>query len=215
MAHSDLRELMGNIYRSEAPKGPSPAYSAAHVVKLLRILQEEVTMGRITLAKRLGIGEGSVRTIIKRLLEMSLISVDAVGGCHLTPKGESVVADLGKVMVSAGAIGLKEMGVASPAYAIQLRGILAVPSATKLRDEAVRSGAEGMMVFQDILGRIALPLISEDIAKEYPVLDATIKSRFSPKNRDLLLVSFSNDPLDAELGALSVSLNLIYSLLYQ
>jgi hypothetical protein len=172
-------------------------------------------MGRMTLAKRLGIGEGSVRTIIKRLLEMSLISVDAVGGCHLTQKGQSVVHELTKVIVSTGEIALEEMGITSPAFAAHLRGVAAVPPATKLRDAAVRSGAEGMMVFQGIGGKISLPSISDDISKEYPTVDAIIKSHFNPRNRDLVLVSFSKDPMVAELGALTVSLNLIYSLLYQ
>lgn len=215
MATAALRELIGNICKSEAPKGPSPAYSAAHVIKFLRILQAEETMGRMTLAKRLGIGEGSVRTIIKKLLEMSLISVDAVGGCHLIQKGQSVVSELAKVIVSTGEIELKEMGITSPAFAAHLRGVLTVPAATKLRDAAVRSGAEGMMVFQGIGGKISLPSISDDISKDYPTIDAIIKSRFNPKNLDLVLVSFSNDPLEAELGALTVSLKLIYSLLYQ
>jgi len=215
MSHAGLRDLIGNIYKTEAPKGPSPAYSAAHVLKFLRILEAEDSMGRITLAKRLGIGEGSVRTIIKRLTQMSLISVDAVGGCHLTKKGESVVAELGKVMVSTGAIELKEMGITSPAFASHLRGVRVFPTATKLRDSAVRSGAEGMIVFQDINGKISLPSISEDISKEYPAIESVLKSRFEPKNQAVILVSFSNDPMGAEMGALSVSLNLIYSLLYQ
>lgn len=215
MATAGLRELVGNICKSEAPRGPSPAYSAAHVIKFLRILEAEATMGRMTLARRLGIGEGSVRTIIKRLTEMSLISVDAVGGCHLTPKGESVVSELGKVILSTGAIELSEMGITSPAFASHLRGVREIPTATKLRDAAVRSGAEGMIVFQGIRGRISLPSISEDISKEYPAIDKVIKSRFNPKNQDVILVSFSNDPLEAEMGALTVSLNLIFSLLYQ
>jgi hypothetical protein len=215
MAPAGLSELVGNICKSDAPKGPSPAYSPAHVIKLLRILEAEETMGRMTLAKRLGIGEGSVRTIVKRLTEMSLISVDAVGGCHLTPQGQSVVSELRKLIVSTGLIDLKEMGIVSPAFASHLRGIGAIPTATRLRDEAVRSGAEGMIVFQGIKGRISLPSISEDISKEYPAIDNFLRSRFNPKNRDVLLVSFSSDPIEAEMGALTVSLNLIYALLYQ
>jgi hypothetical protein len=204
---------MGNICISGTPKGPAPAYSAAHVIKLLQVLEAEETMGRMALAKRLGIGEGSVRTIIKRLTEMALVSVDAVGGCRLTPKGESVVSELRKVMVSTGALDLQEMGIASPAFASHLRGIGDIPTATRLRDAAVRGGAEGMVVFQEANGRITLPSISEDISKEYPAIEAVIRSRFDPKKKDLLLVSFSNDPVDAEMGALTVSLNLVYSLL--
>jgi len=205
---------MSSICRSEAPRGPSPAYAPAHVIKFLLILGTEETMGRITLAKRLGIGEGSVRTIIKRLLEMSLISVDAVGGCHLTEKGQSAVSELQKMIVSTGEVSPGEMGITMPAFAAHLRGLAIAPSLTKLRDAAVRNGAEGMMVFEIIDDKIRLPSISEDISKEYPAVNAFIRSDFSPKNQDLILVGFAKDSLAAELGTLSASLNLICSLLY-
>lgn len=214
MVSIDLRGLIGKICRSVVPRGPSPAYSAAHVIKLLLVLAAEETMGRITLAKRLGIGEGSVRTIIKRLLEMSLISVDAVGGCHLTGEGLSVVAELQGMIVSTGEIDLKEMGITSSAFAAHLRGVVAVPSPTKLRDTAIRNGADGMMVLQNIEGKIRLPMMSEDISKEYPAVDAMVRSRFSTRDKDLILVGFASDPLAAELGVLSVSISLICSLLY-
>ena len=214
MVTAGFRALMSNICKSEAPKGPSPAYAAAHVVKFLLILVAEETMGRITLARRLGIGEGSVRTIIKRLLEMSLISVDAVGGCNLTETGLSVVSELQEMIVSTSEVDLGEMGIAAPAFASHLRGLAIAPSLTRLRDVAVRNGAEGMMVFEFTDGKIRLPLMSEDISKDYPVIDAFIKSRFSLRNQDLILVGFAQGSLAAEVGTLSVSLNLICSLLY-
>lgn len=215
MVTAVLRSLMSAICRSEAPRGPSPAYAAAHVIKFLLILASEETMGRITLSRRLGIGEGSVRTIIKRLLELSLISVDAVGGCHLTETGRSAVSELQEIIVSRGEIELSEMGVQAPAFAIHLRGLTISPSLTKLRDVAVRNGAEGMMVLQFKGGKLHLPQMSEDISKDYPTVDATIKSRLNPKDQDLILIGFAKDQPAAELGALSASLNLICSLLYR
>jgi DNA-binding MarR family transcriptional regulator len=214
MVTAEFRALMNNICKSEAPKGPSPAYASAHVIKFLLILATEETMGRITLAKRLGIGEGSVRTIIKRLLTMSLISVDAIGGCHLTEKGRSVVSELQGIIVTTGEIDLREMGIAKPASAAHLRGVAITPSLTRLRDAAVRNGAEGMMVFEAIDDRIRLPSMSEDISKDYPAIDAFIKSRFKPRGKDLILIGFAEDAMAAELGTLSASLNLVCSLLY-
>jgi hypothetical protein len=213
VAITNLRSLLNNLCKSEAPRGPSPAYTPAHIIKLLLILESEVTMGRITLARRLGIGEGSVRTIIKRLLEASIISVDAIGGCNLTEIGQSVTSDLKKIIVSTGDIDLRQMGIKVPAFAAQLRGLEIPQSPTMLRDDAVRNGADGMMILKSLDGRLCLPMMSEDMSMEYPAIDAAVKSRFELRSKDILLIGFARDPLVAEIGTISASLNLICSLL--
>lgn len=213
LAPTDLKSLLSSICKQEAPRGPSPAYTPAHMIKLLLILESEVTMGRITLARRLGIGEGSVRTIIKRLIEATIISVDAVGGCNLTKTGQSVASDLRKIVVSSGEIDLGQMGINYPAYAAHLRGLEVPQSPTRLRDEAVRNGADGMMILKSLDGRLSLPMMSEDMSKDYPAIDTAVRTRFELRDQDILLIGFARDPLAAEMGTISASLSLICSLL--
>lgn len=205
-----LKSFIGQISKPEAPKGPSPAFSASHIVKVLLILDSEQTMGRITLSKRLGIGEGSVRTIIKKLIEMSVISVDAVGGCHLTDLGKSLVAELRKSILATADIHIEEMGVALPSKAIQLRGIsLSGSSFTRLRDIGVRNGAEGMVMFVFKDGKITFPLMTEDVAKDYPKITSSLKSTFSLNDGDAIFIAFSKELRLAEQGALSAAISLI------
>lgn len=205
-----LGSFIGQLTKPESPRGPSPAYSPTHVIKVLLILDSEQTMGRITLSKRLGVGEGSVRTIIKKLVELSVISVDAVGGCHLTDVGNSLVAELKKTIVAITDIDLQEMGIALASKAIQLRGLsLSGSPFTRLRDIAVRNGAEGMVIFIYKDGNFTFPLMTEVVAKDYPRIAAHLKSVFSLNEGDVVFIAFSKESLLAEQAVLSAAISLI------
>jgi len=205
-----LKVFISQLTKSEAPKGPSPAYTVAHVIKVLLVLDAEKTMGRINLSKTLGIGEGSVRTIIKKLVEGSVVSVDSVGGCQLTDLGKLLVSELKRTIVSTAEVDLNETGITLPSYALQLRGVpLTGLSLTKLRDIAVKNGAEGMVIFTMKGGRISLPMMVDDVSKEYPKIVGVLKSDFRLEDGDSLLIGFSEDKKAAELGTLSAALFLI------
>ena len=208
-----LSSFISQLTKIETPRGPSPAYSPAHVIELLLILDSEQTMGRITLSKRLGVGEGSVRTMIKKLVESQMISVDAVGGCHLTDSGKLLVTDLRKVILATADVDLNEMGIALPSKAIQLRGLSLVNSHfTRLRDIGVRNGAEGMVIFIFKNGNFMFPLMTDevsDVAKNYPNITNCLKSIFSLNEGDVVFIAFSKELRLAEEAALSAAISLI------
>ena len=207
---STLNSFIHRLTEAESPRGPSPAFSSAHILKVLLVLDSEQTMGRITLSKRVGIGEGSIRTIIKKLVDFSVISVDAVGGCHLTELGKTIVRELRSIIVATQPISLTELGIAFPSYALQLRGI-PIPSSslTRLRDKSVKSGAEGLMIFAFEGGRITLPMMTEEVSTVYPKTTVALKSAFKLAEGDSILVAFSEEANLAELGALSAALSVI------
>lgn len=204
-----LKTLLDELKRSEVPKGPSPGFSPVHFIKALLLLESE-SIGRQRMSKMLGLGEGSVRTLVKKLLKRELVSVDPVGGCHLTESGRLVVREIHEIILSSKEVVLDELGINLPSWAVQVRGPF-VPSMsiTKLRDIAVRNGAEGMLVFTIKDSKISLPMIVNDISEDYPILVTSLEKLFSLKNGDLILVAFAKDKKVAELGALAVALYLI------
>jgi hypothetical protein len=205
-----LNSFISRLTNAETPRGPSPAFSSAHILKVLLVLDTEQTMGRITLSKRIGIGEGSIRTIIKKLVDFSVISVDAVGGCHLTELGKSIVRELRCIIVASTPIVLDEVGILFPSYALQLRGVsISSSSLTRLRDKSVKSGAEGLMIFVFEGDRITLPMMTEDVSTLYPRTTAALKSAFQLEEGDSILIAFSEEVNLAELGALSAALSII------
>ncbi|MBU4407040.1 MAG: hypothetical protein KKB24_05580, partial [Candidatus Altiarchaeota archaeon] len=69
--------------------GAAPSFSEAHLVRALLMLSSG-RVGRKNLVKILGVGEGSVRTIIKRLKGEGLIK-SSKQGHELTQKGKETV----------------------------------------------------------------------------------------------------------------------------
>jgi hypothetical protein len=151
-----------------------------------------------------------VRTIVKKLVEMLVISVDAVGGCHLTDLGQSLVTDLKTMIIATAEVRLSSMGINLPAYAIHLRGLkLDGTSLTRLRDIAVKNGADGMVIFSYSGGHISMPLMTEDVYSEYPETIRDLKSGFDLRDGDSILIGFSANKNQAEMGALSAFISLI------
>ncbi|MDG7022788.1 MAG: hypothetical protein JRN07_05245, partial [Nitrososphaerota archaeon] len=77
-----LREVLSSEYR-----GPRAVFSEVHVLKAMLALGEAGTLGRGRLGSLVGLGQGEVRTLIKRLKENELIVIEP-GGCRLSKKGE-------------------------------------------------------------------------------------------------------------------------------
>jgi hypothetical protein len=205
----DLRTFIASLTNMEQPKGPAVAYTPAHVIKALLTIDAEMAKGRIGLSKALGIGEGSVRTMIKKLTEKSVISVDSIGGCLLTPSGRSIVSELKAKLIASAQLDIKELDIQEPSFALQLRTDVSKAPLTKLRDIAVKYGADGMVIFAINNGIISFPKMTEDVSKTYPKLSMSLRSKFELKDGDALLVGFSKHPGAAELGTLEAALYLI------
>ncbi len=69
----------------------NPVYSIYHVLKLLSLLIEEGPLGRQLISKMLNIGEGSVRGLIRKMKDLSLVNIDPVAGAYITEKGRDLV----------------------------------------------------------------------------------------------------------------------------
>ncbi len=197
-----------SLSKAVQPKGPAAAYTPVHVIKAMFVIESSKSVGRVMLSRVLGIGEGSVRTIIKRLQQHSLISIDSIGGCALTPVGREVLGQIKKGMVSSGTIDLGGMGVAYPAFAIQVSLDVSAHSVLKLRDVAIKWGAEGAIVFHFSGGKIVVPSITEDLSQLSPSMHYELMSKFKLQEGNYVLASFANDSASAEMSALAVFLYL-------
>ena len=76
-----LREVLSSDY-----KGPRAVFSEVHVLKALLAIGAEGAVGRGRLGSLVGLGQGEVRTLIKRLKENELIVIEPEG-CKLSGKG--------------------------------------------------------------------------------------------------------------------------------
>ena len=113
-----LKPLIEDIVKPKAP-GPSTTFTPAHVFFALEMMAEE-PIGRNNLARRLEIGEGTVRTIISRLKSRDLV-VTSREGCSLTGKGLAVWKRFEELFPERGEIGKTELTNSEYNYAFLVK----------------------------------------------------------------------------------------------
>lgn len=179
--------------------GPKPLFDEGQVKRALELIGDHGPIGRKKLADKLGVGEGSMRTILSRLKDEDLIT-SSPRGHFLTDKGERKLEKEARKFLK---IDVGDLTVGSTDVATMVQGAAdRVDKGIEERDEAIKVGAKGatVLVFQD--GDLKLPGSEEDI-------DARVESKlldfFSPSNGDVIVIGTADDERDAERGALAAT----------
>ena len=76
--------------------GPNPKFASTHII-LAYIVIATNKIGRARLSKVIGIGEGSVRTLLKILVKLNLITI-TTEGCELTNNGIKLYEELKNII---------------------------------------------------------------------------------------------------------------------
>lgn len=204
MVLETLWQVLESDYR-----GPHAVFTRVHVLKALIAIGSAGTVGRGRLGTLTGLGQGEVRTLIKRLRDNQLITIEA-GGCRLSRKGEKEYSAVSTVLVWSSAVDvsaltLGEKGWAVVAAASEKR----VRYGIEQRDAAVRAGADGSFTAVVRKGRFTVPGEGTDCEKAGPSEPWTTIRRSNPHEGDVVLVTGSATEADAENGALAAFLTLL------
>lgn len=178
--------------------GADPSFGAVHILRTVMILSGGRT-GRKELVERLGIGEGSVRTILKRLKAARIIGSSRPGH-SLTLKGKNLAGRVAKRISNPLRTSSIENGCA-----VQINGAK-LSSSLELRDRAVRAGASMALVLEMRDGDVSFPEKGMEFCESMPELDAEIKGKFSGDG--VVVVCSACDYSTAENAALMVAMNL-------
>jgi len=175
-------------------KGPLPRFSNIHVQMALDLISKHKRIGRKQITSKLGIGEGSVRTILDHLKKRGLIT-SSRGGHALTERGRFF---LGKppefVQVDVGDLTVGKVNVATI-----VRGAAPkVKRGIEQRDEAIKVGANGATVLVFKNGKLRIKGGFARVGKE--ANKALIKA-LKPKEGDVVIIGAGKDLLTAEAGA--------------
>ena len=196
-----LREIL------KMGQGPTPNYDLEHVWAFMDLLFDG-PIGRKHMSVKLGLGEGSVRSIVRRALSLGLVETGRKG-CRLTVKGESVVAAIKSRVRGPYNLNLGDLTVSSHDAVFIVSGMAErVGSGVALRDAALLAGARGATTMVYTHGILHVPAVSSSVARDYPDCYRAIMS-LKPSDGDVIVAGTAEQYLKAELGARKAVLKLL------
>lgn len=203
-------DLIEKIAGKMAP-GRAPALIEAHVIKALEVIGSGEAVGRMRLAKIVGLSEGEARTLVKHLRNEGLVEVSR-SGIVLSEFGGEVFSDLRFQMGKEVEVPESSLTVGPFNMAITVRNMAhMVRSGVEQRDAAIRVGASGSttLIFRN--RRLIMPGVSEGILKDAPTIRDLLVFRLKPGENDVIIIGSAKDKLTAELGAKMAAFELLKS----
>jgi hypothetical protein len=185
--------------------GPVHRFADYHVYKALAALSDGRRKGRKQLSQAVGVGEGSMRTIIEYLRDHELIDVKQTG-ISISNKG---VEFLNGFPIQVGVLSKTDATLGSEAVAVLVRGHRSrVKIGVEQRDAAIRTGADGATTIVVQGGELWVPP-DFNLDKERPDFTAELRGIFSVKEGDVIIIGTGSDYHHAEDGALAAAFEII------
>jgi hypothetical protein len=198
-----LREVLSSEYR-----GPRAVFSEVHVLRAMLAIGAGGAVGRGKLGRLVGLGQGEVRTLIKRMKEKELIVIEPEG-CRLSKKGEREFQKLKEKIPWSSVVDAKSLGIGDKCSAVLVRGAARrVRKGIEQRDAAVRVGAAGAFTAVFTKGRFGLPGEVADCEKDGPQGLWSAARSAGPREGDALIVVGADSDESAGLGTLAAALTL-------
>lgn len=185
--------------------GPAPRFSNFHPFKILNLLSKEKRIGRKKLAEKVGIGEGSIRTILKVLRRDKLVNITQ-NGISLSSKGEEELRAYPIKMVD---IDANEMTIGSCDIAVHVKNAAhKIKDGLEQRDEAIKVGAKGATTIICKDKKLVIPR-GLNIKTKYPKIEKSLHELFDLKDEDVIIIGTADSREKAEDGALAAAFALI------
>jgi len=203
-----LKETLESLSAPQA-QGPQPGFQSFQLLDALLTIDREAPIGRKKLSRRLGVGEGTIRTMLQRLKAASLLEVRGKGGCALSRKGKRLVSELRRRLVDAGPLSLSLPWEYPENYAVMVRGAVSrVRRGIEQRDEAIKAGAKALLVLSYHGGRLLMPGVA-DLTAEKPEFASKLIGELKPQEGDVILIAGASTHGEARRGALAAAQTLI------
>ena len=163
------------------------------------------------MSRKLGVGEGAVRTIIRHLTKAKLVAI-AKGGCMLTQRGTVLYKSLRSKLSEIRMVNARQLALDKASAAVLVRGSgKLVNRGIEQRDAAIRVGATGACTLVYKNGKLVMPMSEGEnwILQPHDLLYAELREAFSLNNDDVItIVSAPNQEL-AEHSAMAAALTLL------
>jgi len=181
-------------------RGAYPEFKIEDAVAVLFLLK--TPKGRKQISEELNLGEGTVRTLLKKLSSVRLVESQQKGH-SLSEKGVEVVREISKLFSEPLEVSPLEDFVT---YALVVKNPPEFKS-IEVRDEAIRFFARGAMILIVQENEIVFPEDRRALKETLPELSEDLK-KLPVENGDLVIVTWANTKADALKSLIHVALTL-------
>lgn len=188
-------------------KGPVPRFTKVHVWKTIYEIFKAGRIGRQKLAKKVGVGEGTIRTILAFLKTKNFIVIKQVG-ISLTEKAISFLDKYKILQITP--LQTPEITVGKYNCAVLLRNTAhKIKLGIEQRDAAIKAGAAGATTIICRNKKLVFPATNYSLETKEPKFAELIHSKLMPEDNDIIIIGSANSLRMAEEGALAAALDLI------
>ena len=202
-----FKQYIESIANQKAP-GPPTTFAVSHVFFALELMAEK-PIGRNKLAKKLGVGEGAIRTIINRLKDAGLIETSKEG-CTLTNRGSDLWLQFETYFPKRAEIGKTELTYADCNYAFMVKNSgHKIKSGIEQRDAAIMAGASRAVIIVYKQGSLFIESVSDNLEKEFPEAAVRILNAMQPEDNDVIIIVGATTLQKAKHGAFAACWSLL------
>jgi DNA-binding PadR family transcriptional regulator len=176
----------------------APAFKPHQAAVALIMIGREQPLGRYELCDKMSIGEGSARTLLKRLTEADYIESDGKQGQRLTSKGQQLFDEIIQDVPIGLLLDIRQLVMYEYAFANLVKAKASkVTDGVRQRDEAIIQGGYGKAGASTLIQknvRLVMPPDDFHILLAYEDETLLIIESLRPENNDVIVIGSADDP---------------------
>jgi hypothetical protein len=168
------------------------SFEIVHVLVTLQLIQERGHVSRHTLCKKLDLGEGTVKTLVKHLKIYDLIETDKTG-TRISTKGSKLLSELLLSIPAEMSISTCSVALGKFNYAILIKQMsYVIRSGIEQRDAAIKMNALGAttLVYKD--DKFMIPNTNFNALHREQKLHTLLVDSLKPEDGDVLIIGSDN-----------------------
>jgi len=190
----------------------APAFKPHHAAVALILIGREQPLGRYDLCEKMSIGEGSVRTLLKRFSEANLIEAEGKQGQTLTSYGQSLFDKITKDVPIGLELDVRRLVMYDYAFANLVKGrATRISDGVRQRDEAIIQGGYGQAGATTLIqkaGNLVMPPDDFHILREYEEEAILVVESLRTEDGDAVIIGSANGPNLAREVAMAAAMTL-------
>jgi hypothetical protein len=197
--------LLSKVAQRHAPSRML-SFDLVHVFKTMQMMSDNNRTSRSLMMQELGLGEGSIKTLVKHLKMHDLVE-NSNAGMWLTNKGETLYAKLHVLIPREADITKCSVALGKFNHAVLLKGMAYnIKSGIEQRDAAIKAGAVRATTLICRNDRLVLPGTGENLIRNDQKIHSLIMEKLSPEQNDVIIIGSSHNKKIAEMAAKSAAL---------